>query len=131
MPRNGADMRRVHQICSLARLRIGNRLEEPARQATLCGALAERFLSYACEVMSRTIVKDVQSDGSAGAGTSKKDPWPALCCKAMYFEVRLDDVEEWSDGEPSDDETEQERKERTATSKGIERCKVDGVGMSL
>lgn len=53
------------------------------------------------EVMSRTIVKDVQSDGSAGAGTGKKDP--------------LDDPEEWSDGEPSDDETEQERKERTAT----------------
>ena len=51
--------------------------------------------------MSRTIVKDVQSDGSAGAGTGKKDP--------------LDDPEEWSDGEPSDDETEQERKERTAT----------------
>ncbi|CAK9118523.1 unnamed protein product [Durusdinium trenchii] len=50
-------------------------------------------------VMSRTIVKDVHSDGSAGAGTGKKDP--------------LDDSEEWSDGEPSDDETEQERKERT------------------
>ncbi|CAJ1416719.1 unnamed protein product, partial [Effrenium voratum] len=50
-------------------------------------------------VMSRTIVKDVNGDGSAGAGTGKKDP--------------LDDQEEWSDGEPSDDETEQEKKERT------------------
>eukprot|EP00434_Breviolum_minutum_P036480 symbB.v1.2.032323.t1/scaffold3863.1/size49111/1 len=49
--------------------------------------------------MSRTIVKDVHSDGGAGAGTGKKDP--------------LDDDAEWSDGEPSDDETEQERKERT------------------
>ena len=27
--------------------------------------------------------------------------------------LRLDDSEEWSDGEPSDDETEQERQERT------------------
>ena len=26
------------------------------------------------EVMSRTIVKDVNSDGGAGAGTGKKDP---------------------------------------------------------
>eukprot|EP00439_Symbiodinium_sp_Y106_P010942 s3067_g1.t1 len=49
--------------------------------------------------MSRTIVKDTVGDGSAGAGSDKKDP--------------LDDSAEWSDGEPSDDETEQEKKERT------------------
>lgn len=28
------------------------------------------------QVMSRTIVKDVHSDGGAGAGTGKKDPSP-------------------------------------------------------
>ena len=99
--------------------------------------------------MSRTIVKDVNGDGSAGAGTGKKDPPPgsgvsilqgnlralvAACepsCKLVRrplarpslslarfascseAALRLDDQEEWSDGEPSDDETEQEKKERT------------------
>ena len=38
--------------------------------------------------------------------------------------LRMDDSAEWSDGEPSDDETEQEKKERTATW-------ICGLGLSL
>ena len=50
-------------------------------------------------VLSRTIVKDTCADKGCGAGTRRSDP--------------LDDDAEWSDGEPSDDETEAEKAERT------------------
>ena len=42
----------------------------------------------------------------------RHNPKPKLLNPSPFS--RLDDSAEWSDGEPSDDETEQEKKERTA-----------------
>ncbi|CAE7207675.1 unnamed protein product, partial [Symbiodinium sp. KB8] len=60
-------------------------------------ASAMQPLARWLSTMAGETAEDTGGDGSAGAGSDKKDP--------------LDDSAEWSDGEPSDDETEQEKKE--------------------